>query len=105
MLPNEYPARFILSGVLLNVFKAPEGKSKEGVSYGGDYRLQLMSADHLRNGETKLTPSEVSVGDDGKTAESYRGQLGQIVQLPVSVFVSTNQLRVVLASERGAVKS
>ena len=98
----DYPARCTLAGVRLNVFQSPAGKGKDGSAYGGDYRLQLMSADHLRNGETKLTPTEVSVGEDAKIAESYKGQMGKVVHLPVSVYVSQNVLRVNLAAEKAA---
>ena len=95
------PPRFKLSGMVLNVFEAPAGKTKDGRDYGGDFRLQLLSADHLRNGETKMVPTEVSVGTDGKTAESYRARVGAVVELPVTVYVGAMGLAVQLAADRG----
>ena len=102
MGPADYPARFILAGVVLNVFLAPAGKSKEGTAYGGDWRVQLMSADHLRNGETKLSPTDFSVGAEKAEADKYKALIGKTVKVPVSVYVSQGVLRVNLASESAA---
>lgn len=96
----KYPPRFTLSGVLLNVFQAPAGE-KDGKRWGGDYRVQLMSADHLRNGETKLVPTDVSIGSDANDFKGFKGKVGQMVSLPVTVFVIDNQLRCSLAEEGG----
>jgi hypothetical protein len=102
MGPNEYPPRFILSGVVLNVFLKPAGKSKDGQSYGGDWCVQVMSADHLKNAETKLTPTDFSVGADKAEADRYKALMGKLVKVPVSVYVSQGQMRVNLASEKAA---
>lgn len=99
---GKLPPRFVLSGTVINVFHAPEGKSKEGKSYGGDFRLQVLSADYLRNGETKMVPTEVSLGTDEKAASGFRARVGQIVQLPVSVYAGAMGLGVTLAAERGS---
>jgi hypothetical protein len=96
------PPRFVLSGMVLNVFQAPAGKSKDGRDYGGDFRLQVLSADHLRNGETKVVPTEVSIGGDAKEAETYRTRVGAVVQLPVSVYMGAMGLAVTLAADRKA---
>jgi hypothetical protein len=96
---SQYPARFKVSGVLVNVFRKPEGKDKEGRVFGGEWCLQLMSADHLRNGESKLVPTDLLV-DSQAEADKFRGMLGKPVVLPCTVYVGrSNQL--VVAYARG----
>lgn len=96
---GKLPARFVLTGVVMNVFEAPAGTSKDGRAYGGDYRLQLLSADHLRNGETKLNPTEVNLGKERDEADAYRKRVGQVVELAVSVYVANGALGVQIARE------
>lgn len=43
-----------LQGKVLNVFKTPEGKNREGENYGGENRVQLQTENHLRNGELRI---------------------------------------------------
>jgi hypothetical protein len=95
--PSDFPARFTLSGAVLNVFQSPAGVSRDGRDYGGDYRVQLMSCDHLKNDEPKLTPTDVSIGTDETLAKRYRELLGKIVRLPVSVYAINGDIRVSLA--------
>ena len=99
---SKLPARFVLAGIVINVFQSPRGE-KDGKSWGGDFRLQLLSADHLRNGESKVVPTEVSLGSDEKDAVPYRAKVGQLVQLPVSVYAGAQGLGVSLAADRGRV--
>ncbi len=105
MDPNQFPARFEVSGVVMNVYQKPEGKSKDGVMYGGEWFIQLMSADHLRNGESKLVPTDLLLGKDPQDkaeAEKYRGQVGKTARLPATVYVGRqNQLVVGLARLKG----
>jgi hypothetical protein len=97
--PAQFPPRFTLAGVLLNLFQRPSGTSKDGRDYGGDWVLQLMSADHLKNGESKLVPTDVSLGEDPRDAEKFRGRLGQRISLPVSVYPFNGNLGIRLASD------
>ncbi len=105
MNAQEYPARFEISGVLLNVFQRPEGKSKDGQAYGGEWVLQLMSADHLRNGESKLVPTDLMLGKepaDKVEAEKYRVKIGTAVKFPATVYVGRGgQLVASLARSKG----
>jgi hypothetical protein len=96
---GKLPARFVVAGLVTNVFQSPAGE-KDGRKYGGDFRLQLLSADHLRNGESKVVPSEVSLGTDEKDAATYRAKVGQLVHLPVSVYPAGNGLGMSLAADR-----
>ena len=45
---------FILSGTLINIFETPKGKDKDGQEYGGDFKLQILHENTLRNGENAL---------------------------------------------------
>jgi hypothetical protein len=96
---SHLPARFILAGLLLNVYQSPKGKDREGREYGGDYKLQLTSADYLRNGESKMVQSEVSVGEDVKVADLYKAKVGKVIKLPVTVYAAQSQLRLSLAGD------
>lgn len=44
-----------MTGQLLNVFENPRGVTKEGREYGGNYKIQVLGAVTLQNGETKMT--------------------------------------------------
>ena len=92
------PNRFKLTGMLTNIYKAPEW-TKDDKTGGGDYRLQIMSVDKLRNGETKTGLSEVSVGTSPEDEEKYKAQLGKLITLPVSLFVSRGSIVTSLAKE------
>lgn len=91
------PNRFQLTGLLVNVFKSPEW-SKDGNSGGGDFRLQLMASDKLRNGETKTSMTEVSVGLESSVIERYKKELNKVITLPVTLFSVGNEIRAKLAS-------
>lgn len=92
---GDYPPRFTLAGRVLNVFQRPAGVSREGQAYGGDWIVQLLSADHLRNGETKLIPTDVSFGSE--EAEARRHKVGSDVRLPVTVYARNGNVVVSLA--------
>lgn len=99
---SQFPPRFEIAGVVLNVFQRPSGKDKEGREYGGEWVVQLMSADHLRNGETKAVPSDLVVGKERVDADRFRTQMGKVVKLPATVYVGRNgQLAISLANAKG----
>ncbi len=92
------PNRFDLTGQVLNIFQAPSWE-KDGKSGGGDYRMQLLSIDRLRNGEVKVIPTEVSLGDESSLKADYEARIGQVVRVPVSVFAIGGTVKVSLAGE------
>ena len=99
---QQFPPRFEVSGVLVNVYQRPEGKTKDGEVFGGEWCTQLMSADHLRNGESKLVSTDLIVGKEKADAEKHRPFLGKVVRLPATVYVNRqNQLVVSLANSKG----
>lgn len=80
------------------MFERPKGTSREGRDYGGDWVVQLLSAEHLRNGETKVIPTDVSVGPDRRDADGFKP--GSLVTLPVSVYPFNGSVGIRLASEK-----
>ncbi len=99
---SQFPPRFEIAGVVLNVFQRPSGKDKEGREYGGEWVVQLMSADNLRNGETKAVPSDLIVGRERSDADKFRSMMGKTVKLPATVYVGRNgQLGIQLANAKG----
>ena len=103
-MAQQFPARFKLSGQVLNVFERPKGKTRDGVEYGGDTVVQLLSTDTLRNGEQRVIQSEVSCGEDRGVAQQWRDLVGKIVSVPCSVYVSNGDLRVQLADQSSVPK-
>ena len=99
MNPNQFPARFKLSGSVLNVFQAPAGKTREGTEYGGDYRVQLLSTDTLKNGEQKVVQTEVSIGTDAGRADRWKQALGEHVTVAAAVYAINGDIRVQLANQ------
>ena len=90
----QFPPRFEISGVVLNVFETPTGTDRAGKAYGGDWTVQLMSVDHLRNGESKCVPTDLRVGTDKAEAEKYKSLLGKVVKVPCSVNVNFESKKV-----------
>lgn len=94
----EFPERFTLSGVVMNVFTAPEGKNREGQAYGGQTKLQLSSAERLRNGELKLATTDLDMGRlEPHAVERFKKLVGRTVQVAVNLFVIEGKLNVGLA--------
>lgn len=73
----------LLQGAIANVLTTPEGKNKEGEPYGGKHQLQLQVRDTLKNGETRLAFVNLYVPERA----AYDGKEGEIIQLPVGIFV------------------
>ena len=63
---------FILSGTLINIFETPKGKTKEGEEYGGDFKLQILHENTLRNGEKRADLVELTVSDTSLQGEAER---------------------------------
>ena len=91
------PPRFVLGGQVLNVYQKPSGVSRDGQAYGGSFVAQLLSADHLRNGETKLEPTELDLGSEVRDADTWRALVGQRVSVPVTVGTFQNRLLIRLS--------
>lgn len=81
---------FMLSGKLINIFETPKGKTKEGEEYGGDFKLQILHENTLRNGEKRADLVELAVSD----TTPYRDKLNATVSVPVAVPVWQGRLSV-----------
>ena len=81
---------FMLSGKLMNIFETPKGKTKEGEEYGGDFKLQILHENTLRNGEKRADLVELAVSD----TTPYRDKLNATVNVPVAVSVWQGRLSV-----------
>lgn len=82
---------FSITGTVVKVFKAPEGKTKTGESYGGDYRVQVMGELSLKNGEFKN--ELVTLGMPSKWDRELFKCIGSVVTLPVGLMVSGNAVK------------
>lgn len=81
---------FVLKGTLINIFETPKGKNKDGESYGGDDRIQVMHETMLSNGEKRVDLVDLTIGD----VLPYRDKLNQPVSIPVSLSVWNGKLLV-----------
>ena len=81
---------FMLSGKLINIFETPKGKDKDGQEYGGDFKLQILHENTLRNGEKRADLVELTVSD----TTPYRDKLNAPVSVPVAVSVWQGKLSV-----------
>jgi hypothetical protein len=81
---------FMLSGKLINIFETPKGKTKEGEEYGGDFKLQILHENTLRNGEKRADLVELTVSD----TTPYQDKLNATVNVPVAVSVWQGKLSV-----------
>jgi hypothetical protein len=82
---------FSITGTVVKVFKAPEGKTKTGESYGGDYRVQVMGELSLKNGDSKN--ELVTLGMPSKWDRELFKCIGSVVTLPVGLMVSGNAVK------------
>lgn len=97
MEASQYPPRFEFSGVVLNVFQRPLGTGKDGKSYGGEWVAQVMSCDHLKNGESKLVPTDLYI--DQEDVPKFKLLMGKPGKWPVTVYVNAvKQLVIQLVS-------
>jgi len=82
---------FSITGQVITVFKAPEGKTKAGENYGGDYRVQVLGELALKNGEVKR--ELVTLGMPSRWGRELFASVGSIVTLPVGIMASGNVVR------------
>jgi len=82
---------FSITGQVLKVFKAPEGKTKAGENYGGDYRLQLLGTQRLKNGEVKN--ELVTLSMPSKWGVDLFKCIGSSITIPVAVMASGNVVK------------
>ena len=80
----------MLSGKLINIFETPKGKDKDGHEYGGDFKLQILHENTLRNGEKRADLVELTVSD----TLPYKDKLNATVSVPVAVSVWQGKLSV-----------
>lgn len=82
----------ILTAQVLQVYKAPAGKTKDGESYGGDWRATLMAPQVLQDGQEILQPHELRLGDDEAAVKPWKALLGRSVTVAVDFYASKNGL-------------
>lgn len=71
---------FTVTGLLLNIFKTPEGKNAEGEAFGGDHKIQLMGEVFLPNGETKNELIDLKV----VSVDEYKPFMNARITVPVA---------------------
>jgi len=77
-----------LDGKLINVFQSPEGKNKDGGSYGGEWRVQLQAESHLKNGQKRVELINLTVPDQ----KQFIDHTGKDITVDVGVFARSNGL-------------
>lgn len=82
----------ILTAQVVQVYKAPEGKTKEGQSYGGDWRATLMASQVLQDGQEVLQPHELRLGDEEAAVKPWKALLGRSATFPVDFYASRSGL-------------
>lgn len=76
-----------LQGQVINVYKAPDFKPKDGESKEGGHKVQLMTDTHLKNGEVRMELVTLTVKDPD------RFTIGTTAELPVGVFARDNSIQ------------
>jgi len=72
-----------LNGKIINVFETPIRNSKDGKSYGGQYKIQVMAENELQNGQIRNDLIDLTV----ESFSPFKPLLGQMVRIPVGVYV------------------
>lgn len=73
-----------LTGTLLNTFKSPVGTNKDGESYGGQDKIQILGKVELPNGESKNDLITLTTHN----LEHFENLDGVSIRVPVGVFVN-----------------
>lgn len=73
-----------LIGTLIHSFKSPEGETKEGKSYGGDYKIQILGRIELPNGDSRKDLITLTC----HSIDEYSKYLNQEIRVPVGVFAN-----------------
>jgi len=72
-----------LKGQLANIFVTPKGKNKEGETYGGEDKLQILNKVTLQNDESRVDLISITVPD----AHEYKELQGKQIELPIDIYV------------------
>lgn len=79
-----------LHGQVVNVFQTPEGVNKDtGEAYGGQWKVQLMAENILKNGSKRVELVDLTVDDPAP----FQKLQGRRVRVPVGAFVTGGQIR------------
>lgn len=79
-----------LHGQIVNVFETPRGVNREtGEEYGGQWKVQILAENLLRNGQTRTELVDLTVEDPAP----FQRLQGKRVRVPVGAFVSGNAIR------------
>lgn len=70
-----------MTGTLLNVFKTPEGKNKDGEAFGGNQKIQVLGSVFLQNGEERKQLIDLTCHE----VDSFEPLLGKDISFPVGV--------------------
>lgn len=87
-----------LTAQVLQVYRAPEGKTKEGETYGGDWRVTLLAPQVLQDGQEVLQPHELRLGTDEAVATPWKGFQGRSVTFDADFYAGKSGLGFRLAS-------
>jgi len=82
----------LLTAQIIQVYKAPQGKTKDGESYGGDWRATLMAPQVLQDGQEILQPHELRLGEDDATVKPWKALLGRSASFPVDFYAAKSGL-------------
>jgi len=77
-----------LTGRLENVFKSPDGVGKDGVHYQGAFKVQILAAEALRNGQERLSVFDLRTDDPG----AFEGLTGEEVKVEVRAYAFGQQV-------------
>ena len=79
-----------LSGMVVNIFKSPEGKNRDtGETYGGEHKVQFQCVMDLRNGEKRIDLVTLTCKDP----EKFRRMKNKWVEVAVGAFAAGRQVR------------
>jgi len=84
-----------LEGDIQNVFQKPSGTNDQGEQYGGDYAVQMIAYETLRNGEQRMQVVNLRTN----RPEVFQSLQGQTVTVPVGQFARGGQIFNYLPSE------
>lgn len=76
-----------LNGTITNTYTTPTGKNKDGESYGGQEKIQIMCENTLKNGEKRIELIDLTVKDSAKYGN------GEVVSIPVGVFIMKGEAK------------
>lgn len=87
-----------LTAQVLQVYKAPEGKTRDGEVYGGDWRVTLLAPQVLQDGQEVLQPHELRLGTEDAPAASWKASQGKRVSFDADFYAGKSGLGFRVAS-------